>query len=623
MMKKIISVLFSAIFLSTFVFILSAVAATNTGEGYAVYINGTFNAHNSMLVDGNLYSSNGNFIFDNAGSNVIKGNIDINSTATYSPLLKSSVEFSGVVTTHSSTTYDASVNEFSGVPEITNYVASKNYDWSGTSLDLSQSTHFGQLTVNNYLNVNTSAGDVTIVADTLTLSGSGYIKITGSGSLFLYVKNDLTVSNSCSINKDGSASKATIFALKKFTVDGAGIVNANVFMYSNNITFNGSGVLNGNLVSLASAISITGGGKINGVVFTPNADAKVFSSGEINGRLVANSLEIYGQGKIKYVPANGTVTIPPQAVKHSLNVVVSSPNAGTVTPASGSYNYGDTVTLSATPADGYQFKQFLVVSGSAPNQDGTVVIKDDTKITAVFEKIPTVNVPPYNKPVVIPTSAAYIFGRSDTDMQPHDIMHRGEASSVLYRLLKQNNLLGDFKYDPDAQPAFADLAVVADGKLKSRWDRSAFEFLTHIGIYKSDPTGYANLDAPMTRGEAFKMFSIALGLTKDTTLTLDQYTAIMIDAGYVEGFGDGGDMRIGENITRAQYCKIYNIITGRNTYGLIATDGTEVTPTTYGFTDITNDWAYGIILRATSAYNAAGQVDLAARGIRNVLDDYS
>ena len=65
------------------------------------------------------------------------------------------------------------------------------------------------------------------------------------------------------------------------------------------------------------------------------------------------------------------------------------------------------------------------------------------------------------------------------------------------------------------------------------------------------------------------------------------------------------------------------MIIGRDKCGLAMADGTLVTPETYGFTDIEQDWSYEIMLKATSAYNEQGFVDLELRGKRNVLDDYA
>ena len=216
-------------------------------------------------------------------------------------------------------------------------------------------------------------------------------------------------------------------------------------------------------------------------------------------------------------------------------------------------------------------------------------------------------------PIVLSNNYAYIFGRTDSLMQAHDGIYRGEASATLYRLLKQNNKLGGFVYDINREPLFSDLA--------GRWDRSALEYMTYIGVYDPAATAAISPDQTISRGEAFKLFALALGYTNDTALTYEEYAQILVDKGYVEGYGDGS-LRLENDITRAEYCKIYNMIIGRDSYGLELADGTVVTPETYGFSDIEKDWAYETMLKATSAYDENGFVSLELRGERNLLDDY-
>ena len=237
----------------------------------------------------------------------------------------------------------------------------------------------------------------------------------------------------------------------------------------------------------------------------------------------------------------------------------------------------------------------------------------NTNLT-VKDKIPNPTPTPTPTPIELDNNYAYIFGRTDTLMEAHDGMHRGEAAAVLYRLLKQNDKLGDFTYDPSAEASFSNLY--------GRWDRSAVEYMTFIGVYTANPNGVMSLDATITRGEAFKLFALALHYTQDTNLAYEEYAQILVQKGFVQGFEDGS-LQLDREITRAQYCKIYNMIIGRDKCGLAMADGTLVTPETYGFTDIEQDWSYEIMLKATSAYNEQGFVDLELRGKRNVLDDYA
>jgi len=124
------------------------------------------------------------------------------------------------------------------------------------------------------------------------------------------------------------------------------------------------------------------------------------------------------------------------------------------------------------------------------------------------------------------------------------------------------------------------------------------------------------------------MMAIALGFTEDTSLSEAEYALILKDYGAIEGDNSGDDsianLNLDRVIKRAEMCKIYNIVIGRSENKLETADGTEVTANTYGFVDVSSDeWYYGDILRATSAYDDNGYVDIAKRGIRNVLDDYT
>ena len=251
----------------------------------------------------------------------------------------------------------------------------------------------------------------------------------------------------------------------------------------------------------------------------------------------------------------------------------------------------------------------LVVQSEKPTPEPTEVPDEEPTETPDDTGISTTT------PKDLSSDYAYIFGRSDTEMQAEDSMHRGEVAAVLYRLLKQNDELDGFVYDEGATPAFSDI----DG----RWDRSALEYMAYIGAYDKS-TDIIRPDQPITRGEAFKLTAIALGYTDVLDASVEDYAKIFFDLGIVEGDGDGGGLRLDDPIERAEFCKVYNMIIGRDHNGLEMADGKVVGPETYGFVDFdSSDWFYDIILKATSSYDEDGYVSLELRGIRNELDDYA
>ena len=79
-----------------------------------------------------------------------------------------------------------------------------------------------------------------------------------------------------------------------------------------------------------------------------------------------------------------------QVVKYDLNVSVMPEGSGTISPKSGSFNKGDQVTITATPAtERFEFKNW---SGSSSGTESsiTITMNSDKNITANFAEVPPV-----------------------------------------------------------------------------------------------------------------------------------------------------------------------------------------------------------------------------------------
>lgn len=232
-----------------------------------------------------------------------------------------------------------------------------------------------------------------------------------------------------------------------------------------------------------------------------------------------------------------------------------------------------------------------IYDGSAGNEDGN---------TDIF--------PEYT------SNHAYIFGYNDTQMGAEGPLLRSEISAMIYRLAKQNNRLDGFVYDESKSPVYADIS--------GEWFRSAIEFMEYKGAFDTTEGNNINPYTKITRGEAFKLICIGLDFTKDTSLDIQEYAKIMKQAGYIQG-DENGDLNESKLISRAEFCTIYNRVIGRDKAKLITEKGEKISSQDYGFTDLSGDeWYYETMLKATSAYDENGYVDIEARGIRNDLDDY-
>lgn len=130
---------------------------------------------------------------------------------------------------------------------------------------------------------------------------------------------------------------------------------------------------------------------------TPNAGYRVLAwTGTANDTLKTTMNTVT-------MNANRTVTvafelIPP--TQYHLTATVVGGN-GTVSPASGDYNAGTTVTVTATPAAGYRVKSWTGTNNdSSTATTNTVTMTAAKTVTVTFELIPTAPAAPTNLRVV-------------------------------------------------------------------------------------------------------------------------------------------------------------------------------------------------------------------------------
>lgn len=290
---------------------------------------------------------------------------------------------------------------------------------------------------------------------------------------------------------------------------------------------------------------------------------------------------------------------------YNVNAVALPGEGGTVS-GGGTYQEGTIITLRAEVNEGYRFVGWYAENGEliTAEQEFTYEVRENRTFKARYQLISKY----YN-------SYAYIFGYTDTVMGAEGPLLRAEAAVMVHRLVKQNNERGDFVYDP-ANPSFTDIA--------GEWFQCGIEYIHYKGGFSAEEGTNVQPYVQITRGEVFKIVALGLGFTDKTDLTFDEYGTILADRGYIIGSSGSGYLDSGSLMTRAEFCTMYNRIIGRSDALLVDADGNQITAETYGFTDLDpNAWYYADVLRATSAYDENGYVDLKKRAKRNVVDDYS
>lgn len=212
---------------------------------------------------------------------------------------------------------------------------------------------------------------------------------------------------------------------------------------------------------------------------------------------------------------------------------------------------------------------------------------------------------------------------AEVRMAMDDAVTVEQVSAMLMRMLDQTDNTKGKQYP--ITPAVA--------PHKGQWYERGLSYLVSVGGF--DPNVPIKTE-PITRGQVAKLVACALklNLTTETPFTdidNNQYKEY-IEKVYAYDYmhGQSSTKFAPDSImTRAEFCNLFNNIIGRNDMGLTAIDENgeeyEVTAETYCFIDMKpRHWAYEVCLKATSAYDADGLVDVVTRlaNIRNVLDQY-
>lgn len=321
------------------------------------------------------------------------------------------------------------------------------------------------------------------------------------------------------------------------------------------------------------------------VIATPDAK-HLFKGWYENGQLVSNDASYSFT-----VTENRTLTAKFAAY---YTVTTNAQKGGSVS-GGGAYETNATATITAEANDGYYFIGWYDENDEMVTAYATytlTVLRDHT-FTAKFEK-----------KVSYKCDYVYLFGYNDTEIGADGPLLRGELVQMIYRLVKQND-----NSVTNGGNSFEDTA--------GRWFESGVSYMASIGAIDATKTR-AYPEAPVSRGETYKMICLGLGFTNDATLNYSEYATILRNSGYLTDDG-----RVTAKIQRWEFCQLFNAILGRSNYclnGFYDVNGNEVTAETYGYTDLSaSDDYYRIMMIATSTFTGE-KIDLEKRMDRNTYD---
>lgn len=198
---------------------------------------------------------------------------------------------------------------------VSNYYLNLTYDTSFKEINITQ---------NNTLTINTSS-DIKIVVDSLNVV-NGHIKIEGTGSLTIYVKDRITMGAGSTINNNGPLQKLNIYLSrasnnshpKEVHLSGSQKIFGSLYAEDANITLSGGGGFQGHIFTGGKSFVINGGARsISSLIYAPNADFVLGGGGSVLGSIISNTFSasggaavIYEQYDIKdlpFAPTGGSV----------------------------------------------------------------------------------------------------------------------------------------------------------------------------------------------------------------------------------------------------------------------------------------------------------------------------
>ncbi len=626
--------------------------------GDAMYIEGSVYSNGDIYVgDGQGNKIAGLFISGTEGSvDVDEGNglshkcegyIHVNDNGTRDNITYYSTkpEYNGSIT-DTKTDFECEYTDFE-IPEIANDLGDTEmtvyyndvWNWSAdrgsysepgpnAPKTITEDTHIGALTMNgsqdnwrgldSALIIDTTAGDVTVVIDSLPNAVNPSIKVVGDHNAYIYISNVANINN-LTVNYNGKTGEKIGNKDNTFLfLSGADVNIQHGYILANNIrvnadslTVSGSAIVKSDIETGAGAFTITGGKtEVYGIVCAPNAESKVVDSGTLYGQLHTNTLINNGAGSIIW-----------QADEAASKI--EKPTEPVTEP----------VTKPTEP----------VTEATQPEVKPTEPVTEATEpVTEPTEPATKPNLPS-GKPIdVFGVSYAYIFGyepeiyaittedeegnvvevkyTADIHMGPDDAVTREQAAAMIMRLVDQTMDTMNKDY-----PLTANITDHAGA-----WYERGLAYLANKGAFD----GIDSVEVgPITRGEVAKLVCFGLNLSEGTETTFTDiadseykpYIEIMYANDYMNGTADDGTIFEPDRVmTRAEFCKMFNNIIGREEMGLTAKDGREVTCELYSIVDLKGHWAEKTMLKATSAYDEEGLVDVDTRlaNIRNTLDWY-
>lgn len=200
-------------------------------------------------------------------------------------------------------------------------------------ISLDESKEIKELTVKSYNTLTTDLGstDKTLVVDKLDLS-IGHIKVKGTGTLNIYVRNSFQFTGDSSINNLGDPNQVNLFLENERNIElrGNQKLYASFYGKKKDIYIVGSASFVGNVFTGGDRLEFSGGSvdNLSQVFFVPNGKVKISGtgSGKFRGTIMAKEFQSSGGSQVYFQDHSDLVNGPISLEKSNINFVSGEGN---------------------------------------------------------------------------------------------------------------------------------------------------------------------------------------------------------------------------------------------------------------------------------------------------------
>lgn len=194
-------------------------------------------------------------------------------------------------------------------------------DWwvdDGYVLELNRNAYIPNINVNSNKNLIIKVNrDIELVVDDISINGS--IDFIGNGKVTLYVKNTINLgSRALNEKSQGETENQAIEQLtiyykgtEKLTVGDDAKVYASIYAETAQVQLTaGSGYMGHIFTGSTEPLEISGDAEISRIIYAPFAPVLCTASGKVEGSIICKSIEVSGDGEIKFVASDEYADIP-------------------------------------------------------------------------------------------------------------------------------------------------------------------------------------------------------------------------------------------------------------------------------------------------------------------------